>query len=316
MEKRTGDKISIIVPVYKTENYIDRCIKSLISQSYRNIELILVDDGTPDKAGIICDEYAKKDNRIKVIHQENAGQSVARNNALKIATGDYYCFVDSDDYVATNVLEELYQILTDNDADISLVNYKSFTGDEVVTDDKVASKVTVFNNTDMIKNIHTVKDELYVVMWGKLFKRSLFDGIQFPAGRICEDLHVLYQLYDKAGKAVFSNEKLYYYYRGNVSSSTFSINKRFYDDVFWVLEQEIIYMDQRHPELGAYPRRTYMYWIIDLCKKTKGIISFGKMRRLYTRYRKLYSESRDMKKEKFFTLFYYMPSIYVALKGE
>ena len=107
MEKSVGDKISIIVPVYKTEDYIDRCIKSIIKQSHRNIELILVDDGTPDKAGIICDDYAEKDNRIKVIHQENAGQSVARNNALKIATGDYYCFIDSDDYVAPDLLEKL-----------------------------------------------------------------------------------------------------------------------------------------------------------------------------------------------------------------
>ncbi len=315
MEKNVGDKISIIVPVYKTEDYIDRCIKSIIKQSHRNIELILVDDGTPDKAGIICDDYAEKDNRIKVIHQENAGQSVARNNALKIATGDYYCFIDSDDYVAPDLLEKLLLLLSDNDADISVVNYKSFSGDKAVSDNEGDSHTTVFNNTDMIKNIHTVKDELYVVMWGKLFKRDLFDGIQFPAGRICEDLHVLYRLYDKASKAVYSDEKLYYYYRGNVSSSTFSINQRFYDDVFWVLEQEIEYMDQKHPNLGAYPRRTYMYWIIDFCKKTKGCISLGKMRSLYLRYRSLYKESRGMKKEKFFTLFYYMPSIYVALKS-
>lgn len=314
MEKCTGEKISIIVPVYKTEDYIDRCIESILRQSYQNFELILVDDGTPDRAGLICDEYAKKDNRIKVIHQENAGQSVARNNALKIATGDYYCFVDSDDYIADDILEKLYKLLTDNIADISIVSYVPFEGDRVNSIGPSPCQVTVFNNTDMIKNIHMVKDELYVVMWGKLFKKSLFDGIQFPAGRICEDLYVLYQLYDKAEKAVFSNEKLYYYYRGNVSSSTFSINKRFYDDVFWVLEQEIEYMDQRHPDLGAYPRRTYMYWIVDLCKKTKGIISFGKMRSIYLRYRSLYNESRGMKKEKFFTLFYYMPSIYVALK--
>lgn len=315
MEKSLVDKISIIVPVYKTEDYIDRCIRSIIEQSYRNIELILVDDGTPDKAGIICDEYAGKDNRIKVIHQENAGQSVARNNALKIATGDYLCFVDSDDYVASNLLERLHKLITDNDADISVVNYQSFFGDKVISDDAEACNISVYNNTDMIKNIHTVNDELFVVMWGKLFKKSLFERIQFPAGRICEDLYVLYQLYDKAEKSVYSDEKLYYYYRGNVSSSTFSINKRFYDDVFWVLEHEIEYIDQKHPDLGVYPRRTYMYWIIDLSKKTKGIISFGKMRSLYLRYRRLYKESRLMKKEKFFTLFYYMPSIYVALKG-
>ena len=314
MEKRVEDKISIIVPVYKTEKFITRCIRSIIDQSYCNIELILVDDGSPDSAGLICDEYAKKDNRIKVIHQENAGQSVARNNALKIATGDYYCFVDSDDYVATNLLERLYQLLNDNNADISIVDYMSFSGDKAILDNEGDSGISVFNNTDMIKNIHTVKNELYVVMWGKLFKKDLFDGIEFPEGRICEDLFVLYKLYDKADKTIFCSEKLYYYYRGNISSSTFTLSKRFYDDVFWVLENEIDYIDKSHPDLGAFPRRTYMYWIIDLCKKTNGIISLGNMRGIYLRYRTLYRESRAMKKEKFFTFFYYMPSIYVALK--
>lgn len=314
MEKGKNAKISIIVPVYKSQDYIDRCIKSILGQSYQDFELILVDDGSPDQAGIICDEYARKDDRIKVIHQNNSGQSVARNNALKVATGDYYCFIDSDDYVADDLLERLYSLITKNDADISLVNYKTFTGERAEAESKTTSDIVLYNNTSMIKNIHMVKDELYVVMWGKLFKKELFDGIQFPEGRICEDLHVLYRIYDRAKTSVFSNEKLYYYYRGNVSSSTYSINKKFYDDVFWVLEQEIEYIDNRHPELSNYPRRTYMYWIVDLCKKTGGLILFGKMRSLYLRYRQLYRESRSMKKEKFFTFFYHMPSIYVALK--
>lgn len=314
MEKGINAKISIIVPVYKTQDYIDRCIKSIIGQSYTDFELILVDDGSPDKAGTICDEYAGKDNRIKVIHQKNSGQSVARNNALKVATGDYYCFIDSDDYVADNLLERLYSLITEKDADISLVSYQTFTGERAEADSKISPDIVTYSNTNMIKNIHMVKDELYVVMWGKLFKKELFEGIRFPEGRICEDLHVLYRIYDKAKISVFSDEKLYYYYRSNVSSSTYSINKKFYDDVFWVLDKEIEYIDDRHPELGDYPRRTYMYWIVDLCKKTGGFISCGKMRSLYLKYRQLYRESRGMKKEKFFTFFYYMPSIYVLLK--
>ncbi len=314
MEKGINAKISIIVPVYKTQDYIDRCIKSIIGQSYTDFELILVDDGSPDKAGTICDEYAGKDNRIKVIHQKNSGQSVARNNALKVATGDYYCFIDSDDYVADNLLERLYSLITEKDADISLVSYQTFTGERAEADSKISPDIVTYSNTNMIKNIHMVKDELYVVMWGKLFKKELFKGIRFPEGRICEDLHVLYRIYDKAKISVFSDEKLYYYYRSNVSSSTYSINKKFYDDVFWVLDKEIEYIDDRHPELGDYPRRTYMYWIVDLCKKMGGFISYGKMRSLYLKYRQLYRESRGMKKEKFFTFFYYMPSIYVLLK--
>ena len=173
MEINTGEKISIIVPVYKTEKYIERCIESILRQSYHNFELILVDDGTPDNSGQICDEYSKKDNRIKVIHQQNSGQSVARNNAFKVATGDYYCFIDSDDYVADDLLEKLYNLLTDNNADISVVDYQCFEGDSVSLGNETVEKITVFNNIEMIKNIHMVKDELYVVMWGKLFKKGL-----------------------------------------------------------------------------------------------------------------------------------------------
>lgn len=309
--------ISVIVPVYKTEKYIRRCLDSLINQTYKNLEIIVVDDGTPDDAGRICDEYAKSDTRMKVIHQDNAGQSVARNNALKVATGEYYCFVDSDDYIALNMIERLCELLEINDSDISMVSYKTFEGDradnnDILNDDN--NTVSLMDNLEMIKNIHMVNDELYVVMWGKLFKRELFDNIEFPAGRICEDLYVLYHIYDKATKTVYSNEKLYYYYRGNVSSSTYSINQKFYDDVFWVLESEIEYMDVNHPELKAYPRRTYMYWIVDLCKKKGGFVAIGELKKYYKRYKTLYKESKEMKKEKFFTFFYYMPSLYVALK--
>ncbi|SKB63960.1 Glycosyl transferase family 2 [Lachnospiraceae bacterium] len=306
-------KVSVIVPVYKTENYIVRCVESLIGQTYKDLEILLVDDGSPDNAGKICDEYADKDARVKVIHQKNAGQSAARNNALKLATGDYFCFVDSDDYIASDMIEKLYRLTEDNSADIAMVDYLTFTGEKAEASGEKA-EISFMNNMQMIRNIHTVKDELYVVMWGKLFKRELFNGIEFAEGRICEDLDVLYRLYDKAQKSVYSSEKLYYYFRGNVSSSTFGLNQKFYDDVFWVLEREIRYIDEKYPDLSAYPRRTYMYWIVDLAKKKGGIISLGELKQVYKRYREMYRESRSLKKEKFFTFFYYLPSLYVLLK--
>ena len=312
-----GKKVSIIVPVYKTEKYIKRCLESLVNQTYKNLDIVLVDDGTPDKAGRICDEYAVRDDRIRVIHQENAGQSAARNNALKIASGEYFCFVDSDDYIALNMIERLINLIEKNKADIAMVDYQVFTADRVdETADHPATEEVSMDNVQMIRNIHTVKDELYVVMWGKLFKRDLFQGIQFPVGRICEDLDVLYKLYDKVEKAVYCGDKLYYYFRGNVSSSTYGLNQKFYDDVFWVLENEIRYVDEKHPQLSAYPRRTYMYWIVDFFKKRGGLVSLGKDRKVYMRYRSLYKESRKLKKEKFFTLFYLLPSIYVFLKKD
>ena len=109
-----NEKISIIVPVYNVEKYIHRCLDSIIYQTYENLEIILVDDGSPDGCGKICDEYAKQDSRIKVIHQKNGGQSKARNEAMKIATGDYFCYVDSDDYINEKYIERLYDLIIES----------------------------------------------------------------------------------------------------------------------------------------------------------------------------------------------------------
>ncbi|MBQ4243839.1 MAG: glycosyltransferase, partial [Clostridia bacterium] len=117
------DLISVIVPVYKTEKYLDRCVNSIVNQTYKNLEIILVDDGSPDRCPELCDRWAEKDNRIKVIHQENGGMSAARNAGLRIAKGDYIGFVDSDDWIDNDMYEYLYILLINNQADYSTINY-------------------------------------------------------------------------------------------------------------------------------------------------------------------------------------------------
>lgn len=321
-------KVSVIVPVYNVEKYIDRCVSSILRQTYENIELILVDDGSPDNCGKILDDYAKKDSRVKVIHQANAGQSKARNEALKIATGEYFCFVDSDDYMDDNQIQRLIELLYDYNADISMTHFCNFSGDKVSISDlrenvgntglgSDTPDVVELSNVDCIRNMHMVADELYVVMWGKLFKRELFDGISFPEGRICEDLAILYRLFDRAKSVVYSKEILYFYFRDNTNSSTFSIKDKFYKDVFMALDEEIDYMSERHKELINYPRKTYMYWMFDYyCKLAKSKDNNSeKMKQLHIKYKQLFKASKSLKKEKFYTFFNYMPNLYLKLKG-
>ena len=310
-----NELVSVVIPIYNVENYLQRCVDALLQQTYRELEVILVDDGSTDRSGDICDYYAKKDVRVKIIHQMNAGQSAARNAALKIASGKYICFVDSDDYVPMNYIETLYQWLTETGADVSLCEYIKFTG-ELVNDADVpagSDEKIYYSNVELIKNMHTVADELYVVMWGKLFKRELIEGICFPEGRICEDLAVLYQIYDRVKKAVYVNKAMYYYFRNNVGSSTFRINDKFYQDVYLALEEEITYMLTKHKELADYPRKTYMYWLLDYYRKLKTTQSGNKdqLSRLHNKYKELYRAGRGLKKEKFYTFFNYCPNLYL-----
>lgn len=321
-------KVTVIVPVYNVEKYIKRCVDSILNQSYENLEIILVDDGSPDGCGKILEQYKKDDERVRVIHQKNGGQSKARNEALKIATGDYYCFVDSDDYMHEDQIQRLIELLYDYSADISMTHFCNFTGDLISPKDiqnnmgnnglsSFDKKIIEFSNTDCIKNMHMVSDELYVVMWGKLFKRELFEDVEFPEGRICEDLAILYKLFDKAKNIVYSQEVLYYYFRDNSSSSTFAIKDKFYDDVFLALEEEINYMDNKHQELVNYPKKTYMYWILDYYRKlylSDSNANKNKCKDLHKKYKKLYGESKEMNKEKFYTFFNYFPNLYINLK--
>lgn len=316
---KMNELVSIIIPVYNVENYLQRCVDAVLQQTYRELEIILVNDGSTDRSGDICDYYAKEDARIKVIHQANAGQSVARNAALKAVNGKYICFIDSDDYVSLNYIETLYRWLTGSDADISICEYVKFTGELAdAADIPAESKERVqYNNVQLIKNMHTVADELYVVMWGKLFKRELLEGIRFPEGRICEDLAVLYRIFDRAERAVYVNKTMYYYFRNNTGSSTFKINDKFYQDVYLALEEEIAYLQRTHKELADYPRKTYMYWLLDYYRKLK-IAHHGskeQLKRLHNRYRKLYREGRGLSKERFYTFFYYCPGLYLKWKN-
>ncbi|WP_050008142.1 glycosyltransferase [Butyrivibrio sp. WCE2006] len=202
--------ISVIVPVYKVENYIRKCIDSIIAQTYTTLEIILVDDGSPDNCGFICDEYAENDKRIRVIHKENGGLSSARNAALDVMSGAWIICVDSDDYVHPDMVRRLHDAATENNAEISMCSHYIEKADKLLITERVEDDIQVLDKkTALYKLIEDKEIKNYA--WGKLYKSELFDGVRYPEGRNYEDIATTYYLFDKAKKIVKLPDYLYYY---------------------------------------------------------------------------------------------------------
>ena len=197
--------ISVIVPVYKAEKYLHNCVESVINQSYPHWELMLVDDGSPDRCGSICDEYAAKDLRIHVIHKENGGQASARNAALDVAVGEYVTFLDSDDFWHKDYLSIMLNLCRENDADMSQCHFVRGT-DTVFPSVSDPVTVSVYDNRSVFVNF---KDN--VILCGKLYKRSMWKDIRMPVGKKFEDDFTAWKLYYKSRKIALTTQPLYYY---------------------------------------------------------------------------------------------------------
>lgn len=181
------EKISIIVPVYNVEGYLEECINSLIHQTYLNIDIILIDDGSSDSSGEICDKYKKIDNRIQVVHKKNGGVSSARNAGLSLVNTKYISFVDPDDYVSEQFIEKLYNSLIENSADIAVCNFFTIKGKNIFEEKEIRDKN--LNQEEALRLL--VKDEIMSsYLWNKLFKRELFNNLQFDIGYRYEDIRM------------------------------------------------------------------------------------------------------------------------------
>ena len=200
--------ISIVVPVYGVENYLTDCIDSIISQSYKNIEIILVDDGSKDSCPKICDEYAKKDKRIKVIHKKNGGLSDARNAGIEAATGKLITFIDSDDNVDADYIKQLYETMREYGADISVCGRTAFYGDKQVS--YSSDKKMNLNQKEALTKI-LYHEDIDSTSWAKLYKKELFDNIKFPKGENYEDTSTTYKLFLQS-KNIACNLKSQYNY--------------------------------------------------------------------------------------------------------
>ena len=209
-----NSKISIIVPVYNSEKYIGRCLDSILWQTYAELEVIIVDDGSCDRSGEICDEYARKDDRVKVWHTENAGVSVARNYALKKVTGDYVMFVDSDDWIDSTMCEEMLLVALQKDSDMLITNAKNWQviNNELIADSSNESSESKVQQIDLETKFSFLEQYAFGVVWGILYKKSIIDGIFFDTDLIVGEDTYYFAKCIKRSKRVFYSNSLYYNY--------------------------------------------------------------------------------------------------------
>jgi glycosyltransferase involved in cell wall biosynthesis len=203
--------ISVVVPVYNVEQYIRECVDSIVSQTYCHLEIVLVDDGSPDDCPAICDEYAKKDSRIKVIHQKNGGLAKARNVGIENSSGEYITFIDSDDYIASNYIEILYRGIIENNADVSIASFRSFEKNNTAVIEDSSCQFATISKKRCFENYTSIFTNPFVSAWNKLYKRNLFSNIRFPEGKLYEDAFTTYKIFDVSQKIVFTSSVLYFY---------------------------------------------------------------------------------------------------------
>lgn len=254
--------ISIIVPVYNVEKYLGKCLESLLNQTYKNLEIILIDDGSTDNSGKLCDIYQKQDNRVVVIHKENGGISSARNAGIEIAKGDYIALVDSDDYVSCEYCEKMLNALITNNAEVAICKLHSFRENEkVILENKEYEEEITTPEETIRKSI--IIESHYNCAGGKMVARDLMKKHPFPLNRYYEDAATVYKLYSDAKKTVTINQEYYFYLRnreGSIVSSKYNLKYQ-NDDYLWVTEK-CEYLLKKFPKMKEFIKATYIKYMI------------------------------------------------------
>lgn len=280
---KKNDVISIIVPVYNMENYLKRCVDSIIAQTYDKIEIILVDDGSTDNSPAMCDSYALKDSRIRVVHKPNGGLSDARNAGLAVASGDYIGYVDSDDWIEPDMYEKMYHACADNNAQLSVCRYACETdSDRIKSADKPqavkeCSDLSVLSRDELLK-IYISGNDKYIIYnsaWSKLYRRDLVEGMLFPKGRNSEDIMYTTRAFCRLEKAVYIDKALYHYVldrKGSIMNVARG-ERMFRDEIpFWREHIQCIrdMVSEEMADLAAYYFwRRLLFYYIDM-KKSGG----------------------------------------------
>ena len=274
------DLISIIVPVYNVEQYLDRCMESILQQTYHRLEVILVDDGATDSSPAKCDAYAKKDNRVKVIHKQNGGLSDARNAGLAAATGDYIGYVDSDDWIEPDMYERMHQACVAHDAQLAVCRYFCEYRDQTVAGGD--GSVVPLSRDALLKTYIGGHDEyvIYNSVWSKLFQRDLVRGVLFPKGRNSEDIMYTTRAFCRVERAVYLDQCFYHYVLDREGSIMNAIQseRMFRDEIpFWREHISCIkqMVSQQMADLAGYhfQRRLLFYYVDARNAKNKEVAS-------------------------------------------
>ncbi len=304
------DLVSIIVPIYNVEKYLEVCIKSIIEQTYSNVEIILIDDGSSDNSGYICDEWAKKDERVNVIHKQNGGLSDARNVGKQYANGEYFVFVDGDDYIAPTLVSYCYESAKRYEVDI--VVYEWYRVEEEYNElykDTINPSIERMKGSDLLREF-VLNEKGHATICNKFYKREIWDGIDFPVGKLHEDEYVITDILLKAKNIIVSDNRLYYYRKRNRSITNVFNKKSFYDTLEAIGERcKKLKYDE---ELYSVTLNLYLVQIIKIYKieqkkeKKKLLKDFRKNFNISMKY--LYWKTRVL-----YIVFYINPKIFLLI---
>jgi len=310
--------ISIIVPAYNVESLIERCLDSLCNQTYPNIEIVVVNDGSTDNTEQVCLDYAQRDSRIVVVTQENGGLSAARNKGVQVAHGNYYVFVDSDDYINHNMVSVLYRNLQEYKADIAMCDFiKIYEGEEdanqLIFKDVAKDRITLYESSQVMELLWTVGQQT-VIAWNKLIKKEVFENLCFPVGLLHEDEHLIHHLLDRCERVVYDNRQLYYYLQRKEGSLTSVISwKNIYCSVLAFVDR-VNFFDKKQDKHHLYKslERLTKY----IVRKHKLLDDARQKKELLDIFRKyiFYYKKSEKACEKSYWLFYVSPRLYYIMK--
>ena len=290
--------ISVIIPIYNVEKYIKQCIESVLKQTYKKIEIILVDDGSPDQCGEICDEYVKRDERIRVIHKKNGGLSDARNKGLEMSSGEYVIFIDSDDYIAPTMIEKLFLACEKFDAQIATCFFERVEGKHETREKQSELQLVTkrrYGGKELLVSLYsTTNSPIAFVAWNKLYKKDLFlsNNIRYPVGKYHEDTFTTYKLIYMSTYVVVINEILYFYRVRPESITTEAFTMKRLDCLEAMAEETDFYESNDEKDLLGMAINQYCYSAIKLyhmAKKAKNLYRKEEcLIRIYSDYKKFW----------------------------
>ena len=260
--------VSVIIPVYKVEKYLDKCVESVVNQTYKNLEIILVDDGSPDACPAMCDDWAQRDSRIKVIHKQNGGLSSARNAGLDVCAGEYLYFLDSDDYIAKNCIEMLLNAIISDNSDMCIGNIMlvdelgNSVGSYVCKEQGIITPENIFSTYG---NESTI---IFIVAWGKLYKAKLFSDVRFPERKLHEDEFTFYKVLDCC-KTISVLPDMLSFYVQHTDSIMSKINPKRLDSIEAYCNQAEFLWQKGYLNSIEYIRRVASYWFKEILLNSK-----------------------------------------------
>lgn len=286
--------ISVIVPIYNVEKYLARCVDSIVNQTYKNLEIILVDDGSPDRCPQMCDDYAKKDSRIKVVHKKNGGLSDARNAGMAVATGEYISFIDSDDYVSDAFFKCLLAVMNKENSDIAECSVVKFYEDNRFDEFSDDLSVKTYDTQDAMSAL-IAENPFHQHVWNKLYKTELVKDIPYAVGKLNEDEFWTYQVFGRANKVSKLNKTMYYYFQRNSSIMGVGYNIRRLDALEAKANRQK-YIENNFPDLSTQAKIDLYGSCIFAYQSVMKFMSGADKKNaleLIRKYRKMYNLSFD-----------------------